>query len=535
MSTLLVLFLALLLSGSIISIFIPRIRPGFGLTAGTAIVFLALVLWLVIGRLLPQTAALDLEVMGSGLVSLRYSIDARNWLTCLSLLILAASSLLLIPNGRSAQRPAPGNGPADNVLAAVILLSVVSVMVSIWAITLPALISGWAMVAATYFLLLKFSSTVDSDNSVPIRKTALLLSGLLFLVLAAAAQPSLFSLPLRQEIWSNQAKAWAMLAVVLQLGAFPLHWWRASRDEQRYGTSALIWLFPSIAGIQLLETVAVNGENNVDLLTVLLTAVGLIGILYAVCLAWSRPGSSEMTARVVAYGQIGLMLIAAAWSGSESVLALSQVLILAVGGLLLGISRSIQFRHYFKIPLIVFLASMAGVPLTRGNMGIVLLYADMAAKGQYILAVVTALAFTLAMAALVVQLLQAWRANGGMDSSTTIRARYGLAMSMPALGLIVFSLPRTDSNQLTAWLLISLSILGSVVLGWYIHNNPEILESLGGAFRLDISLQRTRGLLISAGKTASTIVREAAGILEGEGGMLWLLVLAVIIWLARSI
>jgi hypothetical protein len=40
-------------------------------------------------------------------------------------------------------------------------------------------------------------------------------------------------------------------------------------------------------------------------------------------------------------------------------------------------------------------------------------------------------------------------------------------------------------------------------------------------------------LLAQIGSGLDSFIRETAAILEGEGGMLWLLVFLVVIWLAR--
>jgi hypothetical protein len=41
-------------------------------------------------------------------------------------------------------------------------------------------------------------------------------------------------------------------------------------------------------------------------------------------------------------------------------------------------------------------------------------------------------------------------------------------------------------------------------------------------------------VLTDAGSALDSLIREMAAILEGEGGMLWLLIFLVVIWLARS-
>jgi hypothetical protein len=70
-------------------------------------------------------------------------------------------------------------------------------------------------------------------------------------------------------------------------------------------------------------------------------------------------------------------------------------------------------------------------------------------------------------------------------------------------------------------------------LGWYVYKNPEVREAIGKAVQVSLPHYQGSRVLRSITSGAGLLVREAAAILEGEGGMLWLLVLVVILWLAR--
>ena len=111
--------------------------------------------------------------------------------------------------------------------------------------------------------------------------------------------------------------------------------------------------------------------------------------------------------------------------------------------------------------------------------------------------------------------------------------RLAAGLTLPALGLVAVPLSTSAIGDPLSWVLILLTITGASALSWYMNKNADTRETIAGALRVQLPLYRGSRIFRSASSAVGIFFREAAAILEGEGGMLWLLVLVVIIWLAR--
>jgi hypothetical protein len=535
MSTFLLLLLAFLLGGTIVSFLLARFRPRYAADGAAISAILSLVLWLFAERSVPFDASIGNNNHLAGLSLRELYVDDFVWRTSFSLLLLVIASLLvMISINRSAivdtrrsmrSRLAPG----------LTLLMTATALFSLWSTSLPALLTGWTLLAGSWAILLWSSWKDKDDPSGAIVRMGLLLLSLLFLGFALASQPNITNLASQVGSWSAQTRAWATMAAIVQLGAFPFHWWRPSKDGLAVGLDALIYIVPAIAGAQLLARLAADngGEGSVTL--VILTAFGLLGLLYGVGYSWSHLDNPKSIGASLVLALAGLILLAAAWAGEASTYAFIQVLILAVGGILLAVTWPGSLLPAYKIPIFVGVASIAGFPLTAGFLGITGLYGNLADSNRLILAVVTALTLTPIIAAV---FFHFWTAGGdprGIRMSTLGLTRFVLALSLLALGLIMTPAIPDEINQVVGWILLLLSTLGAASIAWYAIRAPEAQQAIKGAFHVRLPLDTGKQLLGSFLTASGTVVRDAAAILEGEGGMLWVLLLVVIFWLARLV
>jgi hypothetical protein len=152
--------------------------------------------------------------------------------------------------------------------------------------------------------------------------------------------------------------------------------------------------------------------------------------------------------------------------------------------------------------------------------------------GLVILAIVTGLLFIPIIAAAV---LISWKAKGDREEkslATGVRIRFTFGLLLPMLGLLALpSLPLSAIPWLT-WLIIVVIAAGGVVLSRYDERIREIQPRFHRAIPIEVPELRARELLASAGRGVGVAIREVATVLEGEGGMLWLLVLVIVVWLA---
>jgi hypothetical protein len=84
-----------------------------------------------------------------------------------------------------------------------------------------------------------------------------------------------------------------------------------------------------------------------------------------------------------------------------------------------------------------------------------------------------------------------------------------------------------------AWLAVLVTIGGSLLLSRYEAQVQDAQLSARRALHLGFVGRRIMQLLARIGSWLDSFIRETVAILEGEGGMLWLLVFVVVIWLAR--
>jgi hypothetical protein len=533
MSIFLILPLSLLCGGAIVTLLLARYRPRFSVDAAAIFSVLTLVVWILAGRdlpILPKETSGQLEF---GLAMGRFAVDETAWWVCFSILLLLVSSLVLMV---AANRTIHSESRLSfkRVSAAFLSLLLVSgVLLSIWASSMPALATGWTLVVLTWIPFVWVARKDREDNRKAIARAALMLTSLLFLGLAAASQPNLSTLFLASENWSDPSKVWAMLGATALIGAFPLHWWRPSPGRFVIGSTAIVYLAPSIAGAYFLARLAGGEPNGVTIFTVLLTIFGLLGLVYSIGICWSNPDNRLAIVGALALSQISLILLAAAWTNTETVILLIQVLALAVGGLFLGIAWPMKMSNLVKTPMWFQAAALAGLPLTAGFIGLSSLYADQIALNRTILSIVIAIVLMPILAAAILLVWEEGANKRVLDISKYGQALLVFSLTLPALGLFVFPLSRDVIGGGPSWILILFSTLGAIAMSWYATKNPDVRETVSGGFHISPSWPAANRVLRSIAAGANLFIREAATILDGEGGMLLLLVLIVILWLAR--
>jgi hypothetical protein len=110
------------------------------------------------------------------------------------------------------------------------------------------------------------------------------------------------------------------------------------------------------------------------------------------------------------------------------------------------------------------------------------------------------------------------------------------ALLVAALGLLTVSGVAWGDIQVVSWLAVVLPVAGGV---WLARSTAV----MGQRWQEVAARWQERGGLAEGGRLADglrqlaggagMVLREAAHILEGEGGLLWLLLLVVVFWLAQ--
>jgi len=535
MSTFLILPLGLLLGGAIVSLLLARFRPRYSADAAAISAVLSLIAWIFAGQNLPIDAPGAETQPPNGLTLWRFSIDEPAWWLSFSILLIVVSSLLIMVTASRVIPTESQASPRRRSAAAASLLITAAVLLSIWAETLPAIASGWTLIAGTWAFLVWTARKERENSAIAISRVSAMLVSLLFLGFAVAAQPNLSALAATPEIWSDPARTWAMLGAIVLIGAFPLHMWRPSPGRYVIGSSALVNIAPSIAGAYFLSNLASAESDSGAAYTLLLTAFGLFGIVYCINICWSNVDKRLLVLQVITLSEISLILLAAAWANSQTVILFTLGLALAVGGLFLAAAWPGKISNLLKIPLWILVAAILGIPFTTGFVSLSLLFGSQIENGNFILALLTAIILTPIFAAAILLVWDMGKNKRPIQMSRLSDARIAAAYTLPAIGLIVVPLSTGVLGDAASWIMILSLTLGALAISWYATKNPDIRNVLKGAFRVPISFGNGKRILSSIAEGAKHFLRETAAILEGEGGMLWLLVLAVILWLVRAV
>ena len=202
------------------------------------------------------------------------------------------------------------------------------------------------------------------------------------------------------------------------------------------------------------------------------------------------------------------------------------MLLLAVGTLLLA-ARVAETGVLEKVGPLLALAALAGFPFTAGFAGRAAVYDAWYAGGRGLLVLVTALLHVPFLAA---ALLLVWdrapaRANRRRQLVT------GLTLLLPALGLLGIS--GLGNASIVAWLAILLPIESAVLLVYYLDETDTARQMVRDALSLPFDLRPFLRPVKSAARTLALSLHQAVALLEGERGLLWLLLILLFIWLVR--
>ena len=218
-------------------------------------------------------------------------------------------------------------------------------------------------------------------------------------------------------------------------------------------------------------------------------------------------------------------LVPHAWmAGAVAVMTLAMMTRAALGhsGRKLTATRGIT-----AVYLLVILAALAGVPLTATFASRAGLYTSWLADGRWALVLVLAL--------LHVPLIMAgvWLLSKPEEAATSRTSQDWLREALPivpALGLFSVSNVVWGNVPLLAWLAIGLTAVAGIFLPQFVGQPQDVRLALRQALGTERPPFADRlPTLKQLGAGWQTAVNDAADVLDGDSGLLWLLLLAVII------
>ena len=452
---------------------------------------------------------------------------ALSWSVSLALLLLALAAVALEQQAARTER-----GTLDHAL---IQLLVAVGLLACWAGNLTTYVMAWAFLNGLWVFVLEFSSNdpFEGFKFLP-RRIALAFTSVLLLWLAAASAGPNADLS-GITAWPTLTRSLVLLAATYQLGVFSFHLWHSYDGRLSGGRAALLHAAPAASGALLLARL--ESASDIALAFALpFTLLGFYALLAGARRAWIATEEHASAAFALFQAQAGFVLLAGVWAEPQAVLAETAVLLLGGGVLLLANGCPLwdaQRRLPNPGPAIA-LAALAAVPLTAGFAGRSALYDAWLADGRWLLVLVTALLHIPLLAAAIHAMLPvSAAAEEGATSSrfATLDLSRLVALLLPTLAL--FSVAALSGVAPVVWPAILLPIAVAVLVAWRVEEVAELRQTIHEAFAIPLSPAPIWSGVRLAASALSTSTREALAILEGEGGLLWLFVFVVIVYLAH--
>lgn len=532
--------LGLLLAGT--AVLLVSLSSRFPYAGASAVITAALtcLTTLALGWGLPAQA----ELSAWGQVSLlpndlQLSVDGAAWLPALATTTVCLAALLTGLARPGGQRLAPR--------AASLLLTFAG-LAALSADNLVTLVMAWAGLDFIYFLTLILLARGEGvQPQAVLHLTFNSLGTLLALAAALLVGRERVDLTLHAAITAPGSALLMTLAAVFRLGLFPLHLGLPVEANTRQGLGLLLRLIPAAVAFMAAARLAAFGFA--DGLRPWLTVFGVAALLVGSAQLWSSPEPRQGLTFVV-IAQSGLALLVGLWGGAQALSGvIAQTLTLLLGGALVFLANGYdELRPWASALPGLGVAVLAGIPATAGFVGLNVLYSRLLDPGHW--ALWPALAgVVVAQAVLVGGLLRAVSWPGDPIEGGTP----GLAGYVTGLVLLsVFGvLPGVAVEQFGAimgvthagvlgleaapnWIALAVS-LGAGLAGiglWRFETlvrgrTESAAQFVTALLRLDWLYRLVWGAL----RVVDRLVYQLAGVLEGEGALLWALVVALAVML----
>ncbi|MGQ0603285.1 MAG: hypothetical protein ACT4QE_16505 [Anaerolineales bacterium] len=528
MSPLIPLAILLVGTGVLALTWLPRFPLATAVSLAT--VLCALIATGLLLTTLPARAVLsDWTAVNLLPIELGLRVDGQAWLLAMGLLALMLAALLT-----GLARP---GGPRVAVRVAMLLLTF-SGLAALFAENIITLLIAWASLDFLYFLTLILLARGEGVQPQAVLHLTFNSFGTLLMLASAliiGQNASDFSL---QAAATRQSTTLLItLAAVFRLGLFPLHLGLPLDVNVRQGLGVLLRLIPATVALDVVARLAALGFTEPA--RPWLTLFGVAAIWVGASQLWNTEDTRQGLPSVI-IAQSSLALLAGLWGGAQAgaaVVALALALLL--GGGLMYLSQGFDRRgRWWSVLPAIGGAALLGLPFTIGFSGLYVLYTAWQTSFFVVL-----LAVVGAQALLAVGLLRtmAWPAEplegGALERGAHLAGLIGLASAAILSGLFVEPLGAglglrglTGLGLELNWGAVGLIVL-TLAIGvglWryesFIRARTETAATLAfSILRLDWLYRWVWLTLQGLGR----VIETAAGVLEGEGAMLWALVVAL--------
>lgn len=492
----------LLLLGAAICTVITRLRLTIVWPTAAGLTALSLLIWFTGRSKLPVNIIFVGWSSSGFLPDWTWRIDASVWaLTAWLLLLLTAVFLHTALSPHSAKN--------KTLSPAALLVLTAAALTAIWSNSFVGLLAGLTLLLSLW--LITVWAAGETSNAFLLKGTVLLLGLLL--------------------AWPIGSSRTALLAAALLLNIWPLPLWQPHAHAPGTAVVTLTPLLPPLAGGLLLLRLLPVAELSPGV-SLLLTVLALVGFMQGIRLAWGRLHLPSYAVSALMLAQAHLLLLAALWVGSSGVVAELRVLLLAGGTLFLIVAQPTKLRWLRFIVGGLALAALAGLPLTASFASRASLYANWLADGRWALILVLAL-LHVPLIIIGLWLLLAKPVDHDEKSISKQEWAREAAALLPALGLISVGNVTWTEIPLAAWLAILAAAIVGLLLPRFLDDAQQVRVTLRQALGAERPFPQRLPTLKQLAIGVQTAVNDAAAILDGDSGLLWVLLLAIIIILAN--
>jgi hypothetical protein len=529
-----VILLALLLFGLGLSYLIAARWPARTSFASLIVTGISLIIWFLLRAGLPFTPSLEDEPVPSIPVAWKWVGNESIWLLS-GVLLLLLFSLLLYRVGHennSSQTSSLFNWRlhSSQWQPLLILALAASGLAVIWAATLATLMTFWTLFVLIWALYLW---ATGARLSMVTQSMVWLFIPLLFAGLAAALKPAGSDLS-NLGTWSQPAIIAILLTAMSELGIIPFTGWRSRSESCDAADGALLVLLPSLLGTGLLIRL-VEASSIAPGAILILTIFALITILSGARRAWAGLRSAVHFPTGMALSLSGLAFLIGIWTHANALLASVQLLVFAVVILFFLEKHPISRIFWWRaVSPVLVLFAMAAVPFTAGFIALNTLYTFWFDSGFWILAIALILLMLPLLAAALIFVrdhIDRQPANSSLRPSPFIE----IAQLLPATGLIMVSQMNWHNTHWATWLALLATTAGALLLARFVGEAQEVINSIEEALSAEkLSFAQWRPGLQKFADQVLFSFGEAAFILEGDWGLLWLSTFLTILLFAVS-
>ena len=311
---------------------------------------------------------------------------------------------------------------------------------------------------------------------------------------------------------------------MLRLGVFQFQYGSVSYPAERHGIEILQKLLPAGAALALLARIFDNGVPE-DVVPWLSLAGGLTLLIGGVQWVFDRDESRIQQAFKLAISGLGIYA-ASLYPGDASVITAVGTLLILIGGVFYSIEI---FSPPHRIWPILCAVIVAGCPWTPG--GVVLTNMLIPISGLHsIFKVVIGISgmVLLAMGTLRYYYLPSVR---WLTAESSVRFTYGVGLSFPIVVLFGLGLRMFEEVTLTGF--IGFLVVGGLALVFTlaIRKLPMRDVDRWGRILAWIDMGPIVRSFAFIGRMIMRVARGTSDVLEGEGAMLWLVVILLLTYL----